>query len=83
MSVAAFATTAEPSSCNRVNDISYLVLYRSSLLHPVLDPKGIGHDSVIHRVIKSLSCARLVCDPMDYSPPSSSVHGISQARLLG
>ena len=23
------------------------------------------------------------CDPMDYSPPGSSVHGISQARILG
>ena len=24
----------------------------------------------------------LFCDPMDYSPPGSSVHGISQARIL-
>ena len=23
-----------------------------------------------------------LCDPMDYSPPGSSVHGISQARIL-
>ena len=23
-----------------------------------------------------------VCDPMDYSPPGFSVHGISQARIL-
>ena len=23
-----------------------------------------------------------LCDPMDCSPPSSSVHGISQARIL-
>ena len=23
-----------------------------------------------------------VCDPMDYSPPGSSVHGIFQARIL-
>ena len=23
-----------------------------------------------------------LCDPMDYSPPDSSVHGISQARIL-
>ena len=27
------------------------------------------------------SCLTL-CDPMDYSPPGSSVHGISQARVL-
>ena len=29
----------------------------------------------------SLSPVRL-CDPMDYSPPGSSVHGISQASIL-
>ena len=23
-----------------------------------------------------------LCDPVDYSPPSSSVHGILQARIL-
>ena len=23
-----------------------------------------------------------LCNPMDYSPPGSSVHGISQARIL-
>ena len=27
------------------------------------------------------SCLAL-CDPMDYGPPSSSVHGIFQARIL-
>ena len=30
---------------------------------------------------KSLSCVRL-CDPLDCSPPGSSVHGILQARIL-
>jgi len=29
----------------------------------------------------SLSCLTL-CDPMDHSPPGSSVHGILQARIL-
>ena len=24
----------------------------------------------------------MLCDPIDYSPPGSSVHGISQARIL-
>ena len=28
-----------------------------------------------------LSCFSL-CDPLDYSPPGSSVHGILQARIL-
>ena len=27
------------------------------------------------------SCLTL-CDPMNYGPPGSSVHGISQARIL-
>ena len=31
--------------------------------------------------VQSLSRVQL-CDPMDYSPPGSSVHGISQARIL-
>ena len=25
---------------------------------------------------------RTLCDPMDYNPPGSSVHGILQARIL-
>ena len=29
-----------------------------------------------------LSCTQLFCDPMDCSLPGSSVHGISQARIL-
>ena len=33
-------------------------------------------------MLSHFSCARL-CDPMDYSPPDSSVHGILQARILG
>ena len=30
----------------------------------------------------SLQLCLTLCDPMDYSPPGSSVHGILQARLL-
>ena len=32
---------------------------------------------------KSLSRIQLFGNPMDYSPPGSSVHGISQVRILG
>ena len=32
--------------------------------------------------IQSPSCVQLYCDPMDCRPPGSSVHGISQARIL-
>ena len=31
---------------------------------------------------KSLQLCLTLCDPLDYSLPSSSVHGISQARIL-
>ena len=33
-------------------------------------------------MLSHFSCVRL-CDPVDQSPPGSSVHGISQARILG
>ena len=31
---------------------------------------------------KSLQSYLILCDPMDYSPPDSSVHGILQAKVL-
>ena len=33
-------------------------------------------------VVSLLSCVRLLYNPMDCSPPGSSVHRISQARIL-
>ena len=33
-------------------------------------------------VVQSLDCIRLFCDPMDYNPPGSFAHGISQTRML-
>ena len=38
--------------------------------------------SLSYVVTKSLSHGWLICGPMDCSPPGSSVHGISQARIL-
>ena len=32
--------------------------------------------------LQSLSHVRLFCNPMDYSPPDSSVLGISKAKIL-
>ena len=34
-------------------------------------------------VVQLLSHVQLLCDPTDCSPPASSVHGFSQARILG
>ena len=33
--------------------------------------------------VKSLQSCLTLCDPMDCSSPGSSVHGISQTRMLG
>ena len=37
---------------------------------------------IVAAVIQLLSCVRLFCDPTDYSPQSSFVHGVFQARIL-
>ena len=42
-----------------------------------------GHKLIYtHVVIQLLSHIQIFCDAMDSSPPDSSVHGISQARIL-
>ena len=33
-------------------------------------------------LVKSLQSCVTLCDPMDHSPPGSSVHGVLQARTL-
>ena len=35
------------------------------------------------RVCSATQLCSTLCDPMDFSPPASSVHGISQTRILG
>ena len=42
-----------------------------------------GHQEMLGTPYQDVSQSCLsLCDPMDYSPPSSSVHGILQARIL-
>ena len=41
-----------------------------------------GCKSVCVMHAKSLQPCPTLCDPMDYSPPGFSVHGILQARIL-
>ena len=43
--------------------------------------KAEGSMIVCVKYLVTQSCPTL-CDPMDYSPPGSSVHGISQTRIL-
>ena len=45
-------------------------------LHDIIDVKNEHGESEVAQ-----SCPTL-CDPVDYSPPGSSVHGILQARIL-
>ena len=42
----------------------------------------IQYSFIFSCVVYLLNHVQLFCDPMDYSPPGSSVHGISQARIL-
>ena len=54
---------------------------------PAVESQSLNH-STAREVLEllsfnsSLSGVWLFCDPMDYSLPGSSVHGISQARIL-
>ena len=48
---------------------------------PVLKIMRQNNDKKKKVKVKSLSRVRL-CDPMDGSPPGSSIHGILQARIL-
>ena len=52
-------------------------LYSKNIELPVLKDTLV----VVVILLDAQLCLTL-CDPMDCSPPSSSVHGISQARIL-
>ena len=47
----------------------------------ILAPQNVKHRTNIDPALRTQSCLTL-CDPMDYSPLGSSMHGISQARML-
>ena len=49
-------------------------------LRGTLNIRGRGVDLILHA--KSLQSCQTLCDPMDFNPPVSSVHGILQARIL-
>ena len=70
------ATGIHPSALGyrRVSGQATLLLLVPTLLSSAAQT---GH----LKVLAAQSCPTL-CDPMDYSPPGSSVHGILQARIL-
>ena len=56
------------------------------MTHRYLNPSQLLRSSaysIFAVVVESLSRVGLFCNSMDCSPPGSSVHGISQARILG
>ena len=55
-------------------------LTSNACLYPVSLPSGCVHVAVV--AVQSLSRVWLFVTPMDYSLPGSSVHGISQAKIL-
>ena len=72
---------------NRASRPGHRALARSSLLGDWFPSAGAvlslaqTHRGRPQTMFGSQSCPTL-CDPVDYSPPGSSVHGILQARIL-
>ena len=65
-----------------------LILHSVSWILPLLCHHHLFPDSyfcvrvcVCARALKSLQSCPTLCNPMDYSPPGSSDHGIVQARI--
>ena len=49
---------------------------------PYRKAKNTGVGAAAAAAAKSLQSCPTLCDPMDCSPPGSSIHGIFQARVL-
>ena len=63
-----------------MNALNFIYIYIYIYIHTHTYMHRHTHTHVF--VVWSLSCVWLFCNPMDYSPSGSSVHGISQARIL-
>ena len=63
--------------------LSFLILpHPYSFMHPLYFYNYLKYNCIkMYLWLYAQSCLTL-CDPMDYNPPGSSVHGISQARIL-
>ena len=60
----------------------FSLIHDDAVLFYITLPTDIANSfHIIVKVLVAQSCWTL-CDPMDCSPPGSSVHGISQARIL-
>ena len=57
------------------------LLIQNSLKYCLMTSGNYNRDSHFHVLASALSCL-ILCDPVDYSAPGSSVRGILQARIL-
>ena len=73
-----------PADCEPVFLRRWLVLPKQrGVVHDGdSDTKSIFKAQDTYMCAKSLQSYPTLCDPVDCSPPGSSVHGISQARIL-
>ena len=55
---------------------------RNPLTCPCLSSSRISHESSVPNLCSVAQSCPTLCNPMDCSPPGSSVHGIFQARIL-
>ena len=64
--------------------LKWLSMHAQLIYNVVLTSIGQQSDSVIHMCVhaRSLQLYLTLCDPVDYSPPGSSLHGILQTRVL-
>ena len=83
----ATVSTVSPSSCHEVMGCHFLLrdlpdpgIKSMSLVSPTL--AGGFFTTAAAAAAKSLQSCPTLHDPMDCSPPGSSVHGIFQARVL-
>ena len=64
--------------------LKWLSMHAQLIYNVVLTSIGQQSDSVIHMCVhaRSLQLYLTLCDPVECSPPGSSVHGFLQARVL-
>ena len=65
-----------------MSSVSFCHHHREAISLPLMMTRGLAHVSEVGAWMLSYSVVATFCDPMNYISPDSSVHGISQARML-
>ena len=77
-----FLFLSDPSELSFQNNSSHSFIVFPFLPHHHSTALLFVNPLDFHVCSKSLQSCPTLCDPMDYSPPDSSAHGILQARVL-